>query len=127
MFLNPVSVVSATSLRRRTERLAGVAEPRRLSVELQMPRQPVSTGAPVSFSVVVSWGEHRVVADIRVSIMGPKRSNVHEYARKTSSFGIANESWTVPEDAILGTYAIEVIATKRGYLAGQTSANFEVI
>ena len=96
-------------------------------MELQMPRNPVSTGALVSFSVVVSWEEHRIVADIRISIIGPKGSKIHEYARKTSSFGIANESWAVPEDAVLGTYAIEVQAAKPGYMTGQASANFEVI
>jgi len=77
--------------------------------------------------VVVSWEEHRIVAEIRISILGPKGSKIHEYARKTSSSGIANEYWTVPEDAVLGTYGIEVQAAKRGYMAGQASANFEVI
>jgi hypothetical protein len=107
--------------------LIELVEPRRLSVQLQVPSHPVSTGASVSFSVVVSWGEHQIVATLRVSILDPRVTKIHEYTRKTSNLGIANESWMVPENALLGTYVIQVDATKQGYIAGQTSASFEVI
>jgi len=104
-----------------------VAESRRLSVELQMPKKPISTGSSVTFSVVVSWKENPLVAAIHVTIFDSEGNEIHEYTRKTSSSGIANEACTIPEDGPLGTYTIQIDAEKEGYVASRATANFEVI
>jgi len=92
-----------------------------------MPRKPISTGSSVTFSVVVPWKENPLVATIHVSIFDSKGSKIHEYTRKTSSSGIANEVWTIPENGPLGTYTIQIDAEKEGYVASRAAANFEVI
>jgi len=96
-------------------------------VKLYVSPGPKSTGSSVSFSITVTWENHPVVANVLITILDSNGQKVHEYVQKTSSSGIANEHWQIPDAASLGTYTIRVKTTKDSYVDCDSLVNFEVI